>query len=131
MNEKIDLSEILKNCPEGTKFWSDVVGEVQFKEIKINEDTFQTTIVMIDRNNKAHHLEKWGNFNGQFPECCVLWPSKNVRRWDEWKCPIAKFDPKTLQPFDRVLAASMANGRWVCDFSPILVNPLEIVVDYM
>lgn len=27
-----------------------------------------------------------------------------------------RFDPKTLKPFDRVLAASMADGRWVCDF---------------
>lgn len=35
MNEKIDLTKILKNCPEGTEFWSDNVGKVQF--LRVNE----------------------------------------------------------------------------------------------
>ena len=30
MNENVDLTKILKNCPEGTIFWSDVYGETKF-----------------------------------------------------------------------------------------------------
>ena len=80
MNDKINLYELLKDCPSGTTFWCDFVGEV--KEIKVDNDTLQTTIVLIDKNNKTVHLEKWGNLNIQFPECCVLWPSKNIRSWN-------------------------------------------------
>lgn len=72
MDEKINLYELLKDCPSSTIFWCDVVGEVKFKEIKVNKYTLQTTIVLIDRNNKKVRLKKWGNFNSQFPECCVL-----------------------------------------------------------
>lgn len=60
MNEKINLYELLKDCPSGTRFWCDVVGEVIFKEIKFDDDLCKTTIVLIDRNNKTVHLEKWG-----------------------------------------------------------------------
>ena len=30
MNENIDLTKILKDCPKGTKFYSNVLGEVAF-----------------------------------------------------------------------------------------------------
>lgn len=33
----------------------------------------------------------------------MLFPSKDVRTWDNFKPKNPKFDPKTLQPFDRVL----------------------------
>lgn len=32
MNEKLDLVEILKNCPKGWKLWSPIFGEVEFEE---------------------------------------------------------------------------------------------------
>ena len=31
MNENLNLMEILKNCPEGTKLYSPIIGEVEFK----------------------------------------------------------------------------------------------------
>ena len=33
MNENIDLTKILKNCPKDTKFYSTVLGEIKFIEI--------------------------------------------------------------------------------------------------
>ena len=33
MNEKIDLTQILKDCTKGTKLYSSVFGEVKFVEI--------------------------------------------------------------------------------------------------
>ena len=32
MNENIDLTKILKNCPKGTKLYSTIFGEVKFVE---------------------------------------------------------------------------------------------------
>lgn len=46
----------------------------------------------------------------------MLWPSKNCRDWSKWKCPKPKFDPKTLQPFDKVLLFNNVYGSWLCDF---------------
>ena len=34
MNENLNLCEILKHCPAGTKFWSPVWGDVFLVEIK-------------------------------------------------------------------------------------------------
>lgn len=36
MNENIDLTEILKDCPKGWKFYSSVYGDVEFVEILPN-----------------------------------------------------------------------------------------------
>ena len=38
MNEKVDLTKILKDCPKGTKLYSTVCGEVEFDKIKEDMD---------------------------------------------------------------------------------------------
>ena len=37
MNENIDLTKILKDCPKGWKFYSSIYGEVEFKTIKFEQ----------------------------------------------------------------------------------------------
>ena len=34
MNENIDLTKILKDCPKGTKLYSTIFGEVEFEHIE-------------------------------------------------------------------------------------------------
>ena len=36
MNENIDLTKILKNCPVGTKLYSPIYGEIYFEEMRSN-----------------------------------------------------------------------------------------------
>lgn len=36
MNENLNLVDILKDCPKGTKLYSPIVGEVEFNGIDIN-----------------------------------------------------------------------------------------------
>lgn len=113
--QKLNLCEILKDCPKGTKFYSTVFGDVSFK--KIVDEVYPIAV-----NCKDNHTECFRadgkvmlNYDG---ECC-LFPSREMRDWSKFTAPWLKkerFDPKTLKPFDRVLAASMADGRWVCDF---------------
>ena len=43
MNENIDLTKILKDCPEGWKFYSSVYGEVEFVEIMSNITDYPVT----------------------------------------------------------------------------------------
>ena len=118
MNENINLCDILKNCPKGTKLFSYIHGEVEF--LKIDKDESRYKIVVIGKTKEGtEYTETFtaeGILNHRFNGICTLVPSKDQPDWSKWECPKPKFDPKTLQPFDKVLAASMADGRWVCDF---------------
>lgn len=103
MNENINLTKILKNCQEGTKFWSDNFGRVEFVSIEKNLDR-PIIVRRSDGYNVSYTKEGWCNIN--FPASCLLWPSKDSRDWSKFIAPSykkEKFDPKTLKPFDKVL----------------------------
>ena len=76
MNENIDLTKILKNCPEGTEFWSDNYGKVWFKYI----NTFNDKPIFVKcTNGCTASYTKEGWYNIDFPASCLLWPSKDCR----------------------------------------------------
>ena len=57
-------------------------------------------------------------------ECC-LFLSKDQRDWSKFSAPWykkEKFDPMTLQPFDRVIARSTLNSKWRCTFFSHLID---------
>ena len=115
MNENIDLTKILKNCPEGTEFWSDNYGKVWFKYInKFNDQP----IFVICNNGSTTSYTKEGWCNIDFPANCLLWPSKDCRDWSKFTAPWykkEKFDPKTLKPFDRVIIRGAYVLNWFCE----------------
>ena len=141
MNENIDLTKILKNCPKGWKFYSSVHGEVKFKAIK-----FQRLKYIYDPNVPICHQQIFEEdqlpikFTVQDVEYCVssagehikgkgectFFPSKDQRDWSKFTAPWykkSKFDPKTLEPFDRVLARDAEDFKWNIDiFSYIKDN---------
>ena len=50
---------------------------------------------------------------------CLLFPSKEQRDWEKSTAPWykkEKFNPKKLQPFDKVLARDYLHGKWTCGF---------------
>lgn len=62
---------------------------------------------------------------------CLLFPSKYQRDWSKWKCPKPKFDPKTLQPFDKVLARDDNDREWITLlFSHINTKGKVIAAEY-
>ena len=115
--QELNLCEILKYCPDGETFWSPMLGDVKFYGIELN----RKLVNVILENGETWNINADGTitFGGTTtsPEI-MLYPSREQRDWTKVKYEKKKerFDPKTLQPFDRVLAASMADGRWVCDF---------------
>ena len=115
MNENIDLTKILKNCPKGTKFYSSVWGEVSFDEIYKRE----VYSIGIDTVNGYKYLTKEGYYINADDVECILFPSKEQRDWSKFTAPWykkEKFDPKTLQPFDKVLVRNMDSDDWSCAF---------------
>ena len=111
MNENINLCEILKDCPKGTKLWHSVHGEVTF--ICVYKDVTLKIKLKICVGGNCY-LQKDGHIKEGVGDC-LLWPSKEQRDWSKWKCQKPKFDPKTLQPYDKVLGGGI-NSIWKADF---------------
>ena len=121
MNENIDLTKILKDCPTGTEFWSDNYGKVQFLRIGRSLDY---PIRVRRTNGFPTYYTKEGWCNIDFPANCLLWPSKDCRDWSKFTAPWykkEKFDSKTLKPFDRVLVRDEGE-YWDCDFFSYISN---------
>ena len=120
MNENLNLVEILKDCPKGTKLYSTVYGDVEFNHIENNE----YPIVVGNRKCFTFRLAKDGKYLNDFNGECTLFPSKEQRDWSKFTAPWYKkdrFDPKTLQPFDKVLVSDSYYDTWKCKlFSHII-----------
>ena len=114
MNENLDLVEILKDCPEGTKLYSIVLGEVELCAVECNNIY---PICVKDNIGNTGWLTSNGKFIEKVDGECVLFPSKDQRDWSKFKPKQPKFDPKTLQPFDRVLVRDNNDNSesWRCD----------------
>lgn len=123
MNENIDLTKILKDCPKGTKLYSIAYGDVKFEEIAESKE--YPIYIRID----DYHIgsltadgQIYANTNGE----CALFPSKDQRDWSKFTAPWLKkerFDPKTLKPFDKVLVRDGSEYNWMCSlFSCIQIG---------
>ena len=120
MNENIDLTKILKDCPKGTKFYSPIFGEVYFEKIRSDEEN----AIVLTRGVLEFTFTKEGFYDAVFGEECLLFPSKDQRDWSKFTAPWykkEKFDPKTLKPFDKVLVRDDESrvywsAYWRCAF---------------
>ena len=116
MNENVDLTKILKDCPKGWKFYSTLYGEVEFEKIKKESEY---PIVIITKHGNNSDIKSDGRYYGEYDDGeCTLFPSKDQRDWSKFSAPWYKkdkFDPKTLQPFDKVLVRDLNGHIWVCD----------------
>ena len=116
MNEKLNLVEILKDCPKGTKLYSTNFGVVKFDEIGNNPNY----PIVVSHIGGFEKFTKDGRLYCICDGECVLFPSKEQRDWSKFNSKKPKFDPKTLKPFDRVLVRDSCQ-HWCCDlFSHIV-----------
>ena len=116
MNENIDLTKILKNCPKGWEFWSDNYGKVEFLYI---DTSLEHPIKVRRTDGCTEYYTKDGWCNIDFPASCLLWPSKDCRDWSKFTAPWYKrerFNPKTLQPFNKVLVRDDETCEWKVNF---------------
>lgn len=109
----IDLTEILKDCKEGTKLYCTLLGEVEF--VCIEDDISLTQIVVCDKYTDEYKFTKEGKYYNEEDGECLLFPSKEQRDWNKFTAPWynkKRFDPNTLQPFDKILVKRYDN-IWV------------------
>lgn len=152
MNENIDLTKILKNCPKGWKFYSSVYGEVEFQTIEFeqlipiyqpNKFIDQGSLfgedphpIKFTAQDVKHSVSKAGEHIKGKSEC-TFFPSKEQRDWSKFTAPWykkEKFDPKTLKPFDKVIGRDSVSSKWECNlFSHIAKStnyPYRCISDY-
>lgn len=105
--KELNLCEILKNCPKGTKLYSPIYGFMRLHSVRKESDNYP--ISMADSDNCLHTFHSDGRIylNAQ-AECC-LFPSKDNRDWSTFKPKKERFDPKTLKPLDIYISNSKKN----------------------
>lgn len=133
MNENLNLVKILKDCPEGTKLYSPVYGDVELVEviqveniihpIELNQNEDILYPIQVEsypikiklNNNSLDNFTKDGRMFEDYNGECMLFPSKDQRDWSKFKPTKPKFDPKTLHAFDRVLVRDRGCYNWTCE----------------
>lgn len=95
MNENIDLTKILKDCPKGTKLYSMVHGEVSL--INSNAGLSYPIVVRLS-NNKEESFTSKGKLLIEYNDSeCVLFPSKDQRDWSKFTAPWYKKE-ESIEP---------------------------------
>ena len=132
MNENIDLTKILKDCPKGWKLYSSVYGELIYNHMYVSSSASKIYFTHPNRRSildgTAITIEySWDGRLSHGEGECTLFPSKDQRDWSKFTAPWYKkerFDPKTLQPFDKVLVK--IGSFWQIElFSHIWKNSIE------
>lgn len=123
MNENLNLVEILKDCPEGTKLYSTIYGDVEFVKVSNHLE------YPIEVKRRYYSIGSFTNdgrllagYNGE----CVLFPSKEQRDWSKFKPKKPKFDTKTLKPFDKVLVRNSDDNKWRCALYSYTIDGNEV-----
>ena len=116
MNENIDLTKILKDCPKGTKFYSSIYGDLLYSCMYLGSFGPKITFIKPDSISSVDYYPDGKRYSSQGE--CTLFPSKDQRDWSKFTAPWykkEKFDPKTFKPFDKVLVKGCVNiNPWKC-----------------
>lgn len=72
----MNIAEILKDAPEGTKLYSPLFGEVELQSVS-------DAIIEVKVGVSTSTFYKDGRYYKSYPNSeCLLFPSKNKRNWD-------------------------------------------------
>ena len=112
----MNIAEILKDCPKGTKLYSSLYGEVEL--VKVKDNTIYPIVVScLEFENYIMKFDKDGKNMTAHKEP-TLFPSKTQRDWNKFgtNTNLLTKKPKIeLKPFDKVLVRDSNYGKWECD----------------
>ena len=126
--QELNLCEILKNCPKGEEFWSPLLGDVKFSFI---DEERQMIFVETIKGLFTWEINADGTISIDevtSPEI-MLYPSRTQRDWAKVKYEKKKerFNPKTLKPFDRVLARLADQSIWCCELFSFVEDDKKLI----
>ena len=129
MNENIDLTQILKDCPKGTKFYSSLHGDLLYSCMYVSSSASKITFIKPDSTSMADGTPitvdyyRDGRYYPNQGECTIF-PSIDQRDWSKFSAPwykheekkeMKRFNPNTLKMFDKVIVRKAYVLYWSCD----------------
>ena len=82
-NNNINIAEILKDCPKGTKLYSSTYGKVKLSQIEDDGYSFPIIVETVKRNSRS--FTKEGRLQTNYSDAeCVLFPSSKMRDWTKF-----------------------------------------------
>lgn len=111
--QKLNLCEILKDCSQEETFWSPLLGDVKMHHVRKDTERISVTV----KSGATWDINADGTItiSGDTSPEIMIFPSKEQRDWSKVKYEKKeKFNPKTLQPFDKVIA-KCNDFKWVCE----------------
>lgn len=118
MDKELNLVEILKNAPKGTKLYSPICGECELDNVNSNDTTYPIACKYNDREGYLVSISftAEGRYSYYSNGECLLFPSKENRDWSTFKVPNKH---KHFEPFQKVLCAydhDYGYEVWAADF---------------
>lgn len=117
MNENINLVEVLKDAPKGTKLYSPICGECEFWDILSSNEVYRIRTKYEDKDGNMPQFYTF-TLQGKYCNCskaeCLLFPSKDNRDWSTFKAP---WMHKHFEPGQKVLVPYYDGDkhRWKLD----------------
>lgn len=99
--EKLNIAEILKDCPEDIELYSPAYGALKFNRVDQHTGIrpsqniilcFDANIVYSERELQCRVFKSDGSLLNSEQGECMLFPAENQRDWNKFKIP-----PKVLQ----------------------------------
>lgn len=85
MEQKINIAELLKNCPEGMELYTPLFGSCKFVKVRDND----LIVVRLENDITRTFLSDGRCYD--YPDAeCLLFPSKGKRTWEGF-VPPSKF----------------------------------------
>lgn len=98
MTEKINIAEILKDCPSGMELYSPLFGDCTFVKVHDNE----AQIIVKLETGATVSFQNDGRYYDYPNAECILFPSKYKTTWEGFQCPFKDGD-----------IVSTTDGNWV------------------
>lgn len=119
MENKINIAELLKNCPKGMELYSTIYGTVYFEGVR---DTGNAVLIDVKTScNTEAQFYPDGKFNTYYSDSeMTLFPSKDVRTWEGF-IPPCKF-----KVGDRV---KLNNSRFIYTITDLLEDRYRATID--
>lgn len=112
----MNIANLLKYCPKGTKLYSPIWGEVEFIEVASSNNI---VIKSPDDNEILFYCSGAYHRNGE----CVLFPSKDQRDWSKFRLPLKRGD--IMMKADGTIPF-IASGEFYKDTSPKYICGVDI-----
>ena len=124
----MNIAEILKDCPRGTRLYSPIFGELNFEFVR-EDARFPIICTAIDGavplfTCDGRYLDGYTNAE------CTLFPSRDQRDWNKFGMTDQETKPQ-FKPFDKVLVRDNEECDWVCNIFSHMDSDNEYVCLYM